>query len=41
MNEKIYKRKTQKRLKDVVRNYYRRETEKWNTYLAQSAATAG
>ena len=39
--EKIYKRKTQKRLKDVVRDYYRRETDKWNTYLEQCAATAG
>ena len=40
----IYKRfvrpHTQRHLKNIVREYYRKELEKWNTYLAQQPETA-
>ena len=38
--EKIYVKKTQKHLKDVVRDYYRKEREKWIMYLDPNILTA-
>lgn len=38
--ERIYAKKTQKHLKDVVRDYYRKEKERWIMYLDQSILTA-
>jgi len=36
---RFVKPKVQKKLKDIVRNYYRKEIEKWSTFLELSSAT--
>jgi hypothetical protein len=38
--EKYVKPRTQKKLKNIVKKFQRKEQEKWNTYLAQYGATA-